>query len=165
MYTKTHSKYDFERFCIARISSTWSHHIIFIQWRILFPNVGFCLIVLEFELRALCLLGRQYNSWALPPAFSFHFFFQVGSHIFAWSYPQTMVLLSCSWDHRHVPPRPAYWGGGVSLTFCLGGPQTMILLITDFQVARITGISHHTQACFVFNWHITITYLGVQYDV
>jgi hypothetical protein len=38
---------------------------------------------------------------------------------------------------------------GVSQTFCLGLPQTMILLIFTFQVAGITGLSHCTSEVFI----------------
>jgi hypothetical protein len=34
----------------------------------------------------------------------------------------------------------------VSWTFCLGGPQTAILLILASQVSRIIGMSHWCQA-------------------
>jgi hypothetical protein len=33
----------------------------------------------------------------------------------------------------------------VSRNFCLGWPQTMILLISASQVAKITGLSHHVR--------------------
>jgi hypothetical protein len=36
---------------------------------------------------------------------------------------------------------------GVSRTFCLGWPQTLILPISASLVARITGVSHHTWPC------------------
>jgi hypothetical protein len=40
---------------------------------------------------------------------------------------------------------------GVSWTFCLGWPQTMILLISTSQVARIIGMSHqHPAGHFIF---------------
>jgi hypothetical protein len=36
------------------------------------------------------------------------------------------------------------WGWGVSLTFCPGWPQTVILLISSYWVVRITSMSHHS---------------------
>jgi hypothetical protein len=38
----------------------------------------------------------------------------------------------------------------VSQTICLGWLQPMILLISAFWVARITGVSHRCLACFVY---------------
>jgi hypothetical protein len=42
----------------------------------------------------------------------------------------------------------------VSLTFCLGWPQTMILIISTSQVARITCVSLHAQPTCSFPWFI-----------
>jgi hypothetical protein len=40
---------------------------------------------------------------------------------------------------------------GISRTFCLGWPQTMILLISTCQVATITGMNHRAQLwIFIF---------------
>jgi hypothetical protein len=42
------------------------------------------------------------------------------------------------------PPHPTFyqlrWG---PVNFCLGWPQTIILLISIFHIARIIGMSHH----------------------
>jgi hypothetical protein len=40
---------------------------------------------------------------------------------------------------------------GVSRAICLGWPWTMILPISVFQVARITGISHWHSAHLIFS--------------
>jgi hypothetical protein len=38
--------------------------------------------------------------------------------------------------------------------FCLGWPPTAILLISSSHVARITGVSHHTQLSDLFFFEI-----------
>jgi hypothetical protein len=43
----------------------------------------------------------------------------------------------------------SYFGGDRS-NFCLDWPQTEILVISAFQVARITGMSHRCPACSTF---------------
>jgi hypothetical protein len=41
-------------------------------------------------------------------------------------------------------------GGDVSQTICLVWPQTSILMISDSQVARVTGVSHWQWVLFCF---------------
>jgi hypothetical protein len=43
-------------------------------------------------------------------------------------------------DHLQCPVFG--WDGGVSQTFCLGWPQTTVLLISASQVAKITSMHH-----------------------
>jgi hypothetical protein len=50
-----------------------------------------------------------------------------------------------SWDDRCAPPHPAVGWDGVSQTICPGWPQTLILLTSASQIARIIGMSH---------WHL-----------
>jgi hypothetical protein len=40
-------------------------------------------------------------------------------------------------------------------TICPGWPQTLILPISDSQIARITGVSHQHLAWFFFLWPFT----------
>jgi hypothetical protein len=59
--------------------------------------------------------------------------FQVGFPVFAWSQ-----------SHTTWPPTQLVCWDGVSLTFCLGCPRTMILPISASQAAGITATHHHT---------------------
>jgi hypothetical protein len=47
-------------------------------------------------------------------------------------------------SHPHLTSSPflLYFSGSVSLTFCLGWPWTLILLISTSWVAVITGVNH-----------------------
>jgi hypothetical protein len=45
-------------------------------------------------------------------------------------------------NHTSSPFCSGYFGDGVLWTICPGWPPTIILLISAFQVARITGMSH-----------------------
>jgi hypothetical protein len=68
-------------------------------------------VVVEFELRASCLLGRCCITWAMPLVLFALVIFQVGSSFLpglAWTVIILLNLLG-SWDHRYVPPCPAYW--------------------------------------------------------
>jgi hypothetical protein len=49
-----------------------------------------------------------------------------------------------NWDNRHIPPHPAVFPLGRSLTnfFCPGLPRPVILQISASRVARVTGMSH-----------------------
>jgi hypothetical protein len=65
---------------------------------------------------------------------------------------------SSSWDVRHTLLGPAIGWGGVLKTFCPGWPQTSIL-ISVFQVAMITGVSHHAWLPLGFAW-LTSSFLS-----
>jgi hypothetical protein len=51
-----------------------------------------------------------------------------------------------------------YWlrWGGVLWMFCLGWPQTLIILISASQVSRIKGVNHHTWLPFFFFYNLKI---------
>jgi hypothetical protein len=55
------------------------------------------------------------------------------------------VLPQVAGDDRCMPLHPAIGWDGVSGTFCLCCPRTIILLISSSWVARITGLSHSAQ--------------------
>jgi hypothetical protein len=44
-----------------------------------------------------------------------------------------------------------YFGDGVSRSICPVWPQTLILLISASQVARIISASHHAQVLAIFH--------------
>jgi hypothetical protein len=49
----------------------------------------------------------------------------------SWPGPWSSYLhFLSSWDDRHEPPYPAIGWDEISLTFCLGWPQIVILLIS-----------------------------------
>jgi hypothetical protein len=52
-----------------------------------------------------------------------------------------------------------YFGdGGVSWIICLGWPWTLVLLISAYQIARITGMSHQsTYLVHLTNIHVVLT--------
>jgi hypothetical protein len=77
------------------------------------------------------------------------FFFLGGERSFSYlHWPQTRILLPIP-PHWHVPyAQLTRWdggGGGVSVTFCQGWPQAVILPISPSPVASITCTHHHTQ--------------------
>jgi hypothetical protein len=52
-------------------------------------------------------------------------------------------------SHTVSPFCFGYFGDGTSQTICLSWPRTMILLISDLQVARSAGMSHWHLALFL----------------
>jgi hypothetical protein len=63
------------------------------------------MVVVEFELRALCSLGWCSTSSVMaPPLFALGVF-ETGSHIHAQAGldPNSCLCLPCDWDHRCVP--------------------------------------------------------------
>jgi hypothetical protein len=53
----------------------------------------FFLVVLGFELKTLCLLGRHFTTRAMPPTLFALVIFQIGSLLFAGIWSQTTILL------------------------------------------------------------------------
>jgi hypothetical protein len=83
----------------------------------------YILVALEFEFRVLHMLRQIIYTWAMLPALFCSSYFSDRVSSFAWGWPQIKVLflITCSWDHRCIPPCLAYWlsggRGGVSLIF------------------------------------------------
>jgi hypothetical protein len=81
----------------------------------------------------------------------------------------TTILLfkfSAYLEWQECTNTPAFIGwDGVSLTFCLGWPQTMIFLISASQVAGITGANHHTVRIKAFSGPGTVVCLFSQQKV
>jgi hypothetical protein len=85
-------------------------------------------------------------------------FFQIRSYIFLprdrlglWS--SSLASPRC-WDHRPETSIPSLFAEMVSLTFYLGWPQTILLLISAPQVPGITGVSlvPHAVFCLKLFW-------------
>jgi hypothetical protein len=66
-----------------------------------------------------------------------------------WPRQQSYLLFSVAGMTEMAPCLAIGWDG-VSWNFSLGWPQTIIFLISACWVARITGMSHHTQGFFFF---------------
>jgi hypothetical protein len=100
---------------------------------------------------SLCLLDRHSTTWALPPAlFTFVIFQIVTSFCHGLGSdgdppPSTSCTAGITDVHYHARLFDYDW---VSLTFCSGWTQTIILLISAFWVAGITGVSHCSQTYF-----------------
>jgi hypothetical protein len=79
------------------------------------------------------------------------FFFSWGT---VWSLNSRLLLAKQALyrlSHTSCPFSSGYFGDGVSQTICPGQPWTMILLISVFQVPRISGMSHWCPAmCLLF---------------
>jgi hypothetical protein len=142
------------------------------------------LVVLGFEFRALCFLGRHSTVWdtifalvnlergfcswpgqpglqssccMLPMVLGM----TGASHLMQTLYPHwprtVILLISASWvvwDDKCKPPCPTIDWHGVSWTFCPGCPQTATLPISASQLARIIGKSHWHPAKYIFNWKV-----------
>jgi hypothetical protein len=55
----------------------------------------------------------------------------------AWNHDLPVSASQVAWDKRHIPLCPANGWDGVLWTFCLGWPQTLILLISASQVLQV----------------------------
>jgi hypothetical protein len=64
-----------------------------------------------------------------------------------WGFVLAKQVLYCL-NHDFRPFCSGYFGDGILRTVCLGWPQTAILLISNSQIARITGVSL---------WHLDLT--------
>jgi hypothetical protein len=103
-------------------------------------------VVLGFELRVWCLLGRHSTAWVT-------FFFNssyFGARVsFLPSLSWTTIFLfyaSCCWDDWWAPPCLYFFidmeWGCLTNFFCLGWPRAEIFLISASQIARIIGTNH-----------------------
>jgi hypothetical protein len=64
------------------------------------------------------------------------------------------LYFPCNWHDRCEPQFPTFIGWDrVLRTFCLGWPQTVILLISASQVTRIISVNHCTWLFLVF-WRL-----------
>jgi hypothetical protein len=83
----------------------------------------------------------------MPPAFLSLVILETGSCFLPWL-ARTLILLFytsySTWDDRHSPLCPVFFPEMWSLEhFCLGWPETVILLILAFCIAGMTGVSHY----------------------
>jgi hypothetical protein len=114
---------------------------------------------MEFELSAWSLLGRHSTTWATSPVITkgaLVFKYKTSNSIFF------LVRLRFEFGALHLQSRhstawatsPAHFALAIlemmSQTICLSWPQTMILLISASQIARITGMSHPCLANSIF---------------
>jgi hypothetical protein len=106
------------------------------------------LAVLEFELRALHLVGRCSTT---PTVLFALVIFLKQDLTLHWGLPGLQSSYLCfphSRDDRHTPPCPDI-GLANFLPRLTLNHDPMILQISTSQVARITGLSHHTWISFV----------------
>jgi hypothetical protein len=102
-------------------------------------------VVQVIELRAFCLLGRCSTAWATAPAcFAFFFFFWDRLLLHA----RDSLHCNSTWVSHIVDMTgmyPSFYWFRWSLANSLPPPphllQTLILLLSTFWVARITGLS------------------------
>jgi hypothetical protein len=103
------------------------------------------LVILGFELRALCLLGRwSYKLSHTPSPFLLHFSDRFSCFLLMASLncnPPTYALGVSGFIDLSHHDRFVCWDGS-SLTFCPGWPQTTVFLISTFWVAETTGKCH-----------------------
>jgi hypothetical protein len=83
----------------------------------------------------------------------------------------TYLCLLCCWYYRKVSPCPSFLVK-LGLTFCLGWPESTILLISASGVAGITDMNDHTNLYLIFEYLprylekelCHLTYLPVMYE-
>jgi hypothetical protein len=114
-----------------------------IPWQVLFSFDG---IEVWTQGLALARQGRYSTTWATCPALFALVIFGIGSHIFPvvgldHSSPIYLSVTEVIGIYHHTQLGIKL---GVFLTFCPGCTQTVIFLISAFQVAEITGMSHCT---------------------
>jgi hypothetical protein len=119
----------------------------------------------RIELKVWYLLGRCFSTWATPPALSVLAIFLDRVFIYAWDTCIKIFLVVLLWAagmtgvYHHTHPL-------VSQNFL---PWSVILLISASQVARITGLSNHTQPWLIFQNSIlkasSFYYLGMYFKV
>jgi hypothetical protein len=82
----------------------------------------FFILLLLSELRALCLLGRCFTTWATPPACCVLLLFGDRVSLF----PRLLFqVLGCSWDDRHTPHHTQLFSVDIDSCnlFCLSCPS------------------------------------------
>jgi hypothetical protein len=84
-------------------------------------------------------LGRHCTTWATPIDIFVLVILCSGSV----DHCAPVCAFPCSWDDGHAPPCPVIGWHGVLWTFFLGWLWTVSHLVSAFQEARITGLSHH----------------------
>jgi hypothetical protein len=92
---------------------------------------------------SLYLLGRCSTTWTSRQPFLCWLFLRQLHFILVCDPP--IYASPSSWDDRYEPPRSPIDWDGAHTAFCLGWPHTVILLIFNSRVARITDVSHCTQ--------------------
>jgi hypothetical protein len=109
----------------------------------------FCGEILGFGLRASCLLGRCSTIWVTALVM-----FWIESCVFAladFGPGSSCLHLLCSYNDRCKGHHPQIIGWDrVSLTFCLGWPQTVIFLISASWVAGIIDMRYCTWSTHTF---------------
>jgi hypothetical protein len=114
-----------------------------------FPRTGphikiFFLPVLGVKLRAFHLLGRLFTTWVTLPALFAFAIFKIGSHFMP--RPAVLPWIAGVTRAHHTTMSSQWLRWGFMNFFCLCWTWTVILLISISRVARIIGMSHHTQA-------------------
>jgi hypothetical protein len=108
-------------------------------------------LLVGFEFRALWLLGMNFSFEPYSWPFLTLVIFQIGSLTFCSGRPQTTILLPLCLPYTQLELQAkcyqaelVCWDGGrVLLVFCTDWPWTIILLISNSQVAGIIGMSPH----------------------
>jgi hypothetical protein len=117
--------------CVAGSLVKWVG-VGFIVLECVYAYPYFCLYLRNF-------VGQDLNSWLCTcKAHAQNFF------LWYWDLnwgPCTLHLLYCL-SHTSSPFCSGYFGDGVLRTICLGWLQTLILLISASQLARIIDVNH-----------------------
>jgi hypothetical protein len=94
----------------------------------------------------LWLARKVLTAWAtLAILFALVIFETVLVFCWGWPGPRPSYFMLLGWQAWTAMSSHWLRWGSVWWTFCLGLPQTAILLISSSQVARILGMSHHVQ--------------------
>jgi hypothetical protein len=100
------------------------------------------LAVLWFELRASSLLGRHSTTWSICLALFLLVILEIWGYNFLPRLVLTVILPVAGRRGMHHQAQLFFCWDRVLWTFCQGWPGTMILLISAFQVARNSDMSH-----------------------
>jgi hypothetical protein len=107
-------------------------YIIYMYY-IIYVHKKYILVVLGFELRALCLQSSCYTPWATPPALFALVILEIWSHFLprlASGLILQFKLLQCHWNYRLALPCPVFshWNGVLQICFCLSWSRTLLSL-------------------------------------